>query len=106
MSLDEHKLMKKFRDTESCVLKAVRTGVIQSITVAKPSVNTGTQLGPNEMLTPEEATRIITQLNLTVDDNPPVPTMPTDVLLINWMRYKQMNENSDQNMQVIPLMNY
>jgi hypothetical protein len=77
MSLDERKLMKKFRETESRVLKAVRTGVIQSITVAEPSVIIGTQLGPNETLTPEEAPPIITQLNPTVDNNPPVPTTPT-----------------------------
>jgi hypothetical protein len=57
-------------------LKAVRNGVIQTITYAEPSVNVGTQLGPNETLTPEEAPPIITQLNPTVDDNPPVHTMP------------------------------
>jgi hypothetical protein len=79
MTFDERKLMKKYQDQESCILKAVCTDVIAdaAITLAKSSVINGTQLGPMLMLTNGQVFPIIATVNSPVANGPLVVTMPT-----------------------------
>jgi hypothetical protein len=79
MSQKERKLMRKFRETETRAVKAVRTGVTQehAATVPDTQAVVGTQLGPIMILTADQAYPIIQMLNQTALVNQPVPAMPT-----------------------------
>jgi hypothetical protein len=79
MSQKERKLMRKFRETETRAVNAVRTGVTldNAVTVTNPNRVVGTQMGPMLVLTADQAFPIIQMLNQTANNNQPVHTMPT-----------------------------
>jgi hypothetical protein len=79
MSQKERNLMRKFRETETRAVKAVRTGVTldNAVTVTDPNRVVGTQLGPMLVLTADQAFPIIQMLNQTANNNQPVHAMPT-----------------------------
>jgi hypothetical protein len=77
MSQKERKLMRKFRETETRAVKAVRTGVAQKTAIPDPNAVVGAQAGPMLLLTADQAYPIIQMLNQTALDKQPVPVMPT-----------------------------
>jgi hypothetical protein len=78
MTFDERKIVKKYRDKESHVLKAVCSNMIAyALTLAEPSVINGTQLGPLLMLTIGQDFPIIATVNSPVANGLLVVTMPT-----------------------------
>jgi hypothetical protein len=80
MSQKEKKLMRKFRESETRAVKAVRTeGVTQSTrgTVPDNSPVPGAQIGPIVLLTADQAYPIIQMLNQSTLNTHPGLTMPT-----------------------------
>jgi hypothetical protein len=69
--------MRKFLETETRAVKAVRTGVAQKTAITDPNAVDGTQVGPMFVLTADQAYPIIQLINQNALDNQPVPAMPT-----------------------------